>query len=97
MLKDFTADLYKQGIFGAKEMVFYADKRVRHDEVVSLADRLEYILERYGDNNPAKKKLIRQNFTQTLDFERYLFQFLDFLPEEIINIISQKRFSAEKL
>jgi len=94
VLKEFTADLYTQGIFGAKEMVFYADKRVRHDQVVSLADRLEYILERYGDNNPNKEHLIRQNFTQTLDFERYLFNFLDFLPEEITNYISPRQFST---
>ncbi len=48
-----------------------------------LIDRLEYILERYGDNNPVKEELIRQNFNLTLDFEKYLFRFLDFLPEEI--------------
>jgi uncharacterized protein len=93
VLKKFTADLYAQGIFGAKEMVFYADKRVRHDEVVSLAGRLEYILERYGDNNPVKEHLIRQNFNQTLDFEKYLFNFLDFLPEEITNHIAHARFA----
>jgi uncharacterized protein len=93
VLKKFTTGLYAQGIFGAKEMVFYADKRVRHDEVVSLAGRLEYILERYGDNNPAKEHLIRQNFNQTLDFEKYLFNFLDFLPEEITNHLAHTRFT----
>ncbi len=36
VLKNFTADLYIQGIFGSKEIVYYADKRVRHDQVVSL-------------------------------------------------------------
>jgi uncharacterized protein len=96
VLKRFTADLYKQGIFGAKEMVFYADKRVRHDQVVSLADRLEYILERYGDNNPAKEHLIRQNFNQTLDFEKYLSNFLDFPLEEITKHIAHAKFSTSQ-
>jgi uncharacterized protein len=92
VLKTFKADLYAQGIFGAKEMVFYADKRVRHDEVVSLDDRLEYILDRYGDNNPDKERLIRQNFIQTQDFERYLFSYLDFQPDEISQHMSHVPF-----
>lgn len=94
VLKNFTADLYTQGIFGTKEMVFYADKRVRHDQVVSLDHRLEYIIERYGDNNPAKEQLIRENFNKTLDLEKYLFSFLDFSPEEITNHIKHLSFSV---
>ena len=92
VLKNFTADLYAKGIFGSKEIVFYADKRVRHDQVVSLAGRLEYILDRYGDNNPVKEQLIRQNFNQTLELEKYLFGFLDYPPEKISNHISQAHF-----
>jgi uncharacterized protein len=38
--------------FAEKEIVYYADKRVNHDQVVSLKERLEYILERYGKNKP---------------------------------------------
>jgi uncharacterized protein len=83
VLKNFSTELYRQGVFGAKELVFYADKRVRHDEVVSLTDRLDYILERYGDNNPVKEHHIRLNFSRTLELERYLFSYLDFTPEEV--------------
>jgi putative nucleotidyltransferase with HDIG domain len=96
VLKNFTPDLYTQGIYRTKEIVFYADKRVCHDQVVSLAGRLEYILERYGDNNPAKKKLIHQNFQQTLDLELYLFSFLDFQPDEITRHMSHEKFYAIK-
>jgi putative nucleotidyltransferase with HDIG domain len=96
ILKDFRADLYARGIFGAKEIVFYADKRVCHDQVVSLEGRLEYILGRYGDHNPAKEYLIHQNFKQTLDFEKYLFGFLDFLPTEIARHISSAQFSISR-
>ena len=94
VLKNFTADLYAQGIFTTKEIVFYSDKRVCHDQVVSLGGRLEYILERYGDNNPTKEHLIRQNFKQTLDFEKYLFNFLDFGPGEITKQMSQAQFTT---
>ena len=92
VLKNFTADLYIQGVFGSKEIVYYADKRVRHDRVVSLDERLEYILERYGDHNPVKEQLIRENFNLTLDFENYLFRFLDFSPEEVTRYFSRTPF-----
>ncbi len=92
VLKNFQASLYKKGVFGVKEIVFYADKRVCHDQVVSLDGRLEYILGRYGDHNPAKERLIHQNFQQTLIFEKYLFTFLDFQPQQIIQHISPAPF-----
>jgi len=95
VLQCFTPDRYIQGIFGTKEMVFYADKRVRHDQVVSLAGRLEYIIERYGNNNPAKKQLIRNNFDKTLDLEKYLFCFLDFQPEELTKHMSHAKFTTD--
>ena len=94
VLKNFTVDLYEQGIFGTKEIVFYADKRVLHDMVVSLEGRLEYILERYGGKNPTREHLIRQNFHQALELEKYLFNFLDFAPEEINKHISYEQFST---
>jgi len=92
ILKNFAADLYARGIFGTKEMVYYADKRVRHDQVVSLDGRLEYILERYGENNPVKEQLIRQNFNKTIELENYLFSFLDFLPMELSQHVSHAGF-----
>ncbi len=84
VLNNFTAELYRRGLFGTKEIVFYADKRVRHDQVVVLADRLVYILERYGDGNPQKEKFIKMNFQRTVDLETMLFSFLDFTPEEVL-------------
>ncbi len=96
VLKNFRADLYASGIFGTKEIVFYADKRVCHDQIVSLDGRLDYILGRYGDDNPAKELLIHQNFKQTLQFEKHLFSFLDFQPEEITNHISHERFCISR-
>ncbi|MGW8193997.1 MAG: HD domain-containing protein [Desulforhopalus sp.] len=92
VLKNFADNLYRQGIFGAKEVVFYADKRVRHDQVVSLDGRLEYILERYGRGDPDREDRIRLNFHKTLELEKFLFAFLDFSPKEITQRMSHRQF-----
>jgi len=92
ILKKFRTEMYKKGFFAAKEIVYYADKRVRHDEIVSLEDRLEYIIDRYGDNNPDKEHYIRLNFQQGQDLEVYLFTFLNFTPEQLPMLISKKPF-----
>lgn len=94
VLKRFNHELYGRGIFTSKEMVFYADKRVRHDQIVSLDDRLAYILERYANNDPHREKLIYQNFAQAEDFEKYLFQYIDFPPTDIPRQLVQKIYSS---
>lgn len=83
VLRHFPTELYQNGIFGAKELVFYADKRVLHDQVVPLADRLAYILQRYGDGNGQKEQHIRMNFNRTVDFEKLLFNYLDFTAADL--------------
>jgi len=93
ILKEFTAKLYQQGLFGAKELVYYADKRVRHDEIVSLDSRLDYIIERYGNSDPKREHYIRLNFQQAQELEVYLFNFLDFSADQVPLLISQDPFS----
>ncbi len=51
-----------RGCFTAREIIYYADKRVRHEEIVTLDERLLYILEHYGGNDPGLRELIRENF-----------------------------------
>lgn len=92
LLNNFNAKLYKQGLFGAKEIVYYSDKRVRHDQLVPLTARLDYILERYGDNNPDKEERIRQNFQNTQFFEQYLFDFLSFSADQLDQHMSHDLF-----
>jgi len=92
VLHHFQADLYQRGLFAAKELVFYADKRVRHDQVVPLASRLEYILDRYGNGNAQKEQHIRLNFKRTLDFEKFLFSFLDFNPDAVTHHLTKEIF-----
>jgi uncharacterized protein len=83
VLGNFRTEAYRRGLFTPKELVYYADKRVRHDQIVPLTGRLDYILERYGNNDPHKEKLIRHNFQLTLDFETFLFAHLSFLPHQL--------------
>ena len=69
------------------EIVFYADKRVTHDQVTSLDERLEYILERYGNNNPDRLAAIRENCRKWWDLEEAIFALLPFEPAEVGNLI----------
>ncbi len=83
ILSSFTPDIYRQGHFPAREIVYYADKRVRHDEIVSLEQRLEYIVERYANGSDSIKGRIRKNFDMCFELETCLFSFLPFEPEEL--------------
>ncbi len=74
---------YRQGHFLTREIVYYADKRVRHHEIVGLEERLAYILEHYGRDDPHRHRLIRENFAQCVELEDQLFRFLDFSPAEL--------------
>ncbi|MCF6291657.1 MAG: HD domain-containing protein [Desulfobacterales bacterium] len=61
-----------------KEIVYYADKRVNHDQVVSLADRLAYIIATYGRDNPRIQSKIKKNYIRCQELEARIFAHLDF-------------------
>lgn len=88
ILKSFTPENYRSGNFGAREIVYYSDKRVTHTTIVSLEDRLKYIVDRYGDGSSYIENRIRENFQHCLDLERYLFSFLPFAPEDLAKLVS---------
>ena len=74
ILKDYNInDNYSE-----KEIVYYSDKRVNHDKIVPLEERLNYILERYGRNQERLRKLIKKNFELCKKVEEKLFNKLDF-------------------
>jgi len=83
LLKEFSVERYARGIFYAKEIVYYADKRVRHDTIVSLDERLTYILERYGNNDAERIGRIRDNFQRCQTLEKHLFSRVNFAPDEL--------------
>lgn len=75
-----------QGPVSETEIVNYADKRVLHDRVVSLDQRLEYIRVRYA-STPDFRKRLRQMWDDTLALEVKIFNRLGFAPEELIRHI----------
>ena len=71
----------------AREIVYYSDKRVNHDRVVSLEERLKYLLVRYAKGKIALNRLIRENFINCKDVEKKLFSNLDFKPEDLEKLV----------
>ncbi len=71
-----------------KDLVYYADKRVNHDHVVSLEMRLAYIMERYAANDSRRQAAIMINFAKCRRLEQHLFRDLDFQPAEIADLVT---------
>ena len=69
--------------YSEKEIVYYADKRVNHDKIVSLQERLAYILERYAKKKKNLHHLIKKNFELCARIEQKLFKWLKFSPESL--------------
>jgi uncharacterized protein len=70
-----------------EEIVNYADKRVLHDRIVSLDERMGYILERYGRETERKRLLLRL-WEETKGLEARLFVGLPVTPEDVIRLLN---------
>jgi len=68
------------------EIVNYSDKRVLHDRIVPLAQRMGYILERYG-RSPERKSDILLLWERTEAVEKRLFAGLPFSPDDISGLL----------
>jgi putative nucleotidyltransferase with HDIG domain len=64
------------------EIVNYADKRVLHDQIVSMDKRMEYILERYCQK-PGYSSRLERLWKASRKMEKRIFRYLSFLPEEL--------------
>ena len=69
-----------------KEVVFYADKRVNHDRIVTLKEREDYILKRYGRDQEELCRKIKLNFRLCGQVEEKLFSKLKFSPESLMKM-----------
>ena len=69
-----------------EHLLFYADKRVVHDNVVSLDDRFLYLVETYGKTSEAVTRLMEMK-EETKRVEDAIFAFVDFSPEDITGLI----------
>jgi putative nucleotidyltransferase with HDIG domain len=94
ILSSFNAEDYRRGRFPAREIVYYADKRVRHTEIVPLSQRLDYIIDHYSSGSDHISKRIRQNFDRCVELENYLFGFLPFEPADLADEVDPAPFSG---
>jgi len=78
----FLESCFSPGSPTEAEVVNYADKRVLHDRVASLAERMDYILKRYG-GTPERREAMMRLCQRSLELERHLFAMLPFAPEEL--------------
>jgi len=69
------------------EIVNYADKRILHDKIVPLNERMGYILERYG-GSPERKRSILLLWEKTEKLEKRLFAALPFSPGDVSGLLS---------
>lgn len=76
------------------EIVNYADKRVLHDRVVSLDDRMDYILERYGKTDAIREKIM-QLWEKSKEMETRIFKDLPVQPRDVENIIGRDGYTAD--
>jgi putative nucleotidyltransferase with HDIG domain len=75
------------------EIVNYADKRVLHDQVVGLQERMNYILERYGKQLHHRERIIWL-IGRTRELEIKLFGPLSFTPNMLQKRIDPGRMHA---
>jgi len=69
------------------EIVNYADKRVLHDRIVPLGERMGYILERYG-REQERKRAILLLWEKTEALEGRLFAGLPFAPDDLPGLLN---------
>jgi hypothetical protein len=81
-LKDYHLD----SPVSEKEIVYYADKRVNDDSVVSLEERLRYLIRRYAKDMKHVSQRIRENFQLCKAVEKKLFSKLNFRPEDLVDL-----------
>ena len=77
-------------------IINYADKRVLHDQIVSLDERMSYIMERYG-REPEHQHRIRLLWEKTKDIEKQIFSTLPFSPNDLTYNLSPRDISSEIL
>jgi uncharacterized protein len=90
-------DFRPRGPVLEKEIVYYADKRVNHDRLVSLEERLADLVLRYGKGREIIIERIRGNFTVCREVERKIFAGLEFGPGSLAALVSPGREEASPL
>jgi putative nucleotidyltransferase with HDIG domain len=83
VLKSFS----REGPVLEKEIVYYADKRVNHNTIVSLEERLAYLIRQYGKGDQRLIQRMGKNFDLCKQVESKLFAKLPFAPEDVARLL----------
>jgi putative nucleotidyltransferase with HDIG domain len=70
------------------ELVNYADKRVKHEEVVGIEERFQDIKERYISKFPALETRFQEVRLETQHLEQKIFAIIDITPDQINDRLS---------
>jgi len=76
------------------EVLNYADKRVLHDEIVILDQRMDYILERYAETAEHRQR-IYLIWQETRETENKIFKDLSFAPDDLTRLIPHNGYAGE--
>jgi putative nucleotidyltransferase with HDIG domain len=79
---------------GERQIINYADKRVLHDQVVSLDKRMDYILEKYGET-PELTERIHWLWEKTVELEAKIFDDLTVVPRELNRLLNNWDFTQD--
>jgi putative nucleotidyltransferase with HDIG domain len=71
-----------------EELVNYADKRVRHDQIVSLRERFIDLRDRYG-NGAGALQYLEALETATFEIERKIFFILGMDPDDLLRTVEE--------
>jgi len=81
---------------GEVHIINYADKRVRHNTVVSLEERFIDLVERYGVT-PDRRVRIEQMREATLELEEKIFRRIDSTPDDLLAFNALSPFDLETI
>lgn len=72
------------------ELINYADKRVKHEEVVGIEERFQDVLERYVKKLPGLGARFEEVQLETQLLEQKIFSKIDITPEQINDSLSNQ-------
>ena len=70
------------------EVVNYADKRVKHEEVVDIDERFQDVWERYVEKMPGLRTRFEEVHLETRLLEQKIFSKIDISPEKVNDFVS---------
>ena len=83
-------DEYNQnGVVTEAELVNYGDKRVTHDQIVTLDGRFDDLYVRYGSRSPKAMEHVKEIHRRSVDLEKKLFCSLSVAPDELVDILQR--------